>query len=1296
MQRYELTAGTSAKFWEAGAEDSVLIVRFGRIGTQGQSKTKSFPSAQAAQVELDRLVREKTGKGYRPAGEAARAGPDPASGAGAAATGNAAASPAADAQVAEARFAETGTAGTSPAPAAGAEARRVPIFTGTPLPTRSRPGAPLDAAADWAAFAARIRPLLAAAPDEARAPAEALAARLDSAPPALDPDEVRAWLEQLEAACPALSQRPWGAKPGPQGPAARAAFTHLARWLVARSGTGGTLVAMLDRLRPRPSGRYGSLPVSAWDIPTTLGLRAALVAAPEAAYAEALDAALRLAASDPEPTLARWLAVIFADDRPGADHALSARAVLARCDPPDPKAYGNSHVALPLIVDLPPAQAAPWYAAPYHRATLATCDVGAEEAAAAVIAVADAAGEPATPGLVWLLEGAVGPERTIVARALLETRAADALDALLPFVGTKLVRDALDAADAAFPDWMLRAYLGALQGKGEPAYGPRAVTLAARHGHETARVWAAAEGGRGAGRLDRLLAAGSAPQAAPEALPSVLRDPPWRRRGAARARSERAVAPIPTPFAHGFDPDEALDRSTFYFEAGTLVESMTDLAARIRATEAEALYDMPIPPPAEPVPAADADPATALAWLDRRLDLDRDAFTGFFYFNYGPWFRMVGWQPEPLALMLWEKTGPQRAHYVAWRRTIAVMLSRFGARAVPGLVRLVAADPALLLPEVEPVDAADLAPVAARAFHRTRKLRPAAAAWLRAHPRTAALRLLPETLGAAGPDCDAADAALRFLAAEPAGRAALDAAVAAYAERDPGVPGAVAAGVDSDPLEQVPSKPPKLPDWVVPAALPRPVLRSGGALPDAAVTALCEMLAFSDPLAPYAGVAQVRAACTPESLDAFAVALFQSWIAAGAKATGEWAMQALALIGGDHAARDLTRQIRAWGQAGLKPRGKAGIAVLAGIGTDVALMNLSAIAEKSPLLQLREAARAAIVDAAEARGLDEVDLADRLSPDLGLDARGGLDLSFGERRFRVGFDETLKPVLRDAEGRRLAALPRPTKADDPESAKAASRHWAAVRKDAEAAAGLQITRLEAMLASQRRVAPGVFWPFFAAHPLIRHLAGRLVWGLYPDAAPATPPGHVFRLAEDLSPTDAADDALALDVPAAEGVVGLVHPLHLDPEERTAWSGLFADYEIAQPFPQIARETFAFTEAERGAAETHRFDGVRVGGRRLRGLRPQGWSTDTGSEHVHAVQRPVALPDGTRLVAVLRFEDGFWHRPGPEGDGIQTLRTLTLSDTGWRAAAAHRFGDLDPVTASEVLRTPSLLAASGDA
>ncbi|WP_043353446.1 hypothetical protein [Methylobacterium sp. B1] len=73
---------------------------------------------------------------------------------------------------------------------------------------------------------------------------------------------------------------------------------------MARSGTG-TLVALFDRLQPRPSGRYGSLPVSAWDMPTAFGVRAALAAAPETEYAAALEAALRLAAAEPEPTLAR-------------------------------------------------------------------------------------------------------------------------------------------------------------------------------------------------------------------------------------------------------------------------------------------------------------------------------------------------------------------------------------------------------------------------------------------------------------------------------------------------------------------------------------------------------------------------------------------------------------------------------------------------------------------------------------------------------------------------------------------------------------------------------------------------------------------------------------------------------------------------------------------------------------------------------------------------------------------------------------------------------------------------------
>jgi predicted DNA-binding WGR domain protein len=64
MLRFEFRDGGSSKFWEAGVEGAVLTIRFGRIGTEGQSKSKALASVEAARKEYDKLVREKTGKGY--------------------------------------------------------------------------------------------------------------------------------------------------------------------------------------------------------------------------------------------------------------------------------------------------------------------------------------------------------------------------------------------------------------------------------------------------------------------------------------------------------------------------------------------------------------------------------------------------------------------------------------------------------------------------------------------------------------------------------------------------------------------------------------------------------------------------------------------------------------------------------------------------------------------------------------------------------------------------------------------------------------------------------------------------------------------------------------------------------------------------------------------------------------------------------------------------------------------------------------------------------------------------------
>jgi predicted DNA-binding WGR domain protein len=70
----------SSKFWTIELAGTSHTVTYGRIGTDGQSLTKSFPSPEAARKEMDKLVAEKLGKGYVDAAEGADAGDSGAGG----------------------------------------------------------------------------------------------------------------------------------------------------------------------------------------------------------------------------------------------------------------------------------------------------------------------------------------------------------------------------------------------------------------------------------------------------------------------------------------------------------------------------------------------------------------------------------------------------------------------------------------------------------------------------------------------------------------------------------------------------------------------------------------------------------------------------------------------------------------------------------------------------------------------------------------------------------------------------------------------------------------------------------------------------------------------------------------------------------------------------------------------------------------------------------------------------------------------------------------------------------------
>ncbi len=65
MKRYfEFVEGSSAKFWEIDQNGNEVTVRFGRIGTNGQTQIKTLADADAATKHAEKLIKEKTAKWY--------------------------------------------------------------------------------------------------------------------------------------------------------------------------------------------------------------------------------------------------------------------------------------------------------------------------------------------------------------------------------------------------------------------------------------------------------------------------------------------------------------------------------------------------------------------------------------------------------------------------------------------------------------------------------------------------------------------------------------------------------------------------------------------------------------------------------------------------------------------------------------------------------------------------------------------------------------------------------------------------------------------------------------------------------------------------------------------------------------------------------------------------------------------------------------------------------------------------------------------------------------------------------
>ena len=834
-------------------------------------------------------------------------------------------------------------------------------------------------------------------------------------------------------------------------------------------------------------------------------------------------------------------------------------------------------------------------------------------------------------------------------------------------------------------------------------------------------------------------------------LPPVLRDPPWLRKRVKGEAAQRTVLKLPVlPVADALNWTRVLTEPTPI--AQTVAEpGKLAYALRVDQWSKDNAY---IEEGAKAIAAGDAD-ALIAAW---RKPLAKREGYGYNYMDG----KDIGKLPTALAVPLWNAMASELTIYESEH-----VMDRWGDAALPGLLAHFERCTACKNDYWARTGTTQQALASARMAFRTKvpAQRQRGQQWLLAWPEHAAAGLLPAALGPDGADQVDASLALRFLASR--GQRDLLTQVAAR-HSQPEVLDALNAMLNQDPLDLYPVKQAKLPEFWQPQQWARPKVKAprfsaapdalpldraspegaglarggpslrphsaaqtsaetgGGALPDDALNALGQMLSFPRPAGVYAGLAQVLAACTPDSLADFAWDLFSAWLAAGAPAKDSWAFSALGLLGNDHAVHRLTPLMRAWPSESQSSRASLGLLAMAELGTDSALRLVADLTDAKVPKGLRTKAQDLLAQAAEARGLSQDDLEDRLVPGLDLDARAQTVLDYGPRQFQLSLDENLKPFLRKLEGgkpgARLKSLPAKNAGDDPDKAHHASERFKAIKAQAEGVAKVQIKRLEQAMVLGRRWRRADFEALYLRQPLLRQLASRLVWGVFDevsapdaDAIKTSNPRdraerllQALRLSGDGELSTADDDAwawpeaqaaggssaqpdlspgaelLAGEADVAEKAgprLGIVHPMELSDTERDAFAQLLADYELMQPFEQLARQVHAVLpeqrEARVSALASHSYSPGR-----LLALKTRGWTlANYGGYQVDGAERTF----GGMQVA-LRVSPGvdtYEVRNAPP----QKLEELSLRVNG----KAVSWATLDALSFSEVLREMAYLA-----
>jgi Domain of unknown function (DUF4132)/Poly(ADP-ribose) polymerase and DNA-Ligase Zn-finger region len=462
-----------------------------------------------------------------------------------------------------------------------------------------------------------------------------------------------------------------------------------------------------------------------------------------------------------------------------------------------------------------------------------------------------------------------------------------------------------------------------------------------------------------------------------------------------------------------------------------------------------------------------------------------------------------------------------------------------------------------------------------------------------------------------------------------------------------------------------------------------PPNKDGMALDDASVNKLVAALHRETTKKPAkkndVTVAQLEEWLGKDEMRAFVWRLFEGWAQGDAHMRHKWIFSALTDRLDDALGFKLGTMIEHWIKDNKKNAAEAGLLALAESGSQTSLMVIQAVAQRFHYKGYYNLAGRVLEQVARDRELSVHELEDRLVPALDLDADGSRRFDLGGRTLQLRVDGDLRVELEADDQTRLRGFPSVRKGDDADKVAAAKSAFDLVRTELEALLETQSARLEHAFSTGRSWKRADWEKYLLEHPVMKHLVKRLVWL---SDAPFIVDEEGRFMGADLA-------AMKL---GAE-TVRLVHPAELDDGARNAWSTVLTDFQIIQPFNQLARPVVALADQERNKDALASKSPIHVDVGRLHGVFNRlGWTK--GPPDYMTVKCFYKDFVGFGVVGIVEIDPGM--SVTGYGDEKQTVTSAFFAHSA-PVDGAHlpdrvTLSAVSPVAISEVLHAMSALGA----